>query len=210
LVLPESVTNQGRLKPGTLFIQLIANDSPTDPAYAFLIYKASMSAMPSGTELTDSDATLTHIIGPILTDADWRAFYNSLRSFASTRPGGFYCDGLDGGCAENKVGEILDGEGQRLAWGPITPIPPPPESFGVMQNTQTVTKGTLGTWASLGPEARQRLYASLSSLPRDAPSCREVKPTDAQRKELGEYVYRALATRQASYGPHPYPYPSPK
>jgi hypothetical protein len=208
LTLPPKIVKDGRLAPGTLFIQLIADEKAGSKSFAFLIYSTSMKGLPSGYELKDGDAYLTHIIGPMVSDDEWRAFYNSLSAFASTRPGGFYCDKAEGGCAKNKVGQVLDGDGERLAWGPLPPAPPPPESFGVIQNTQAVDPGTLGGWASAAPERKNALYASLSYLPAAPASCRQLEETDARRKELGEYVIRALRTRQASYGDHPYPYGS--
>jgi hypothetical protein len=211
LTLPPQIVENGRLATGTLFIQVIADELPErTPSFAFLIYIKNMPKVPDEWTLKDSPAYLTHIIGPIKTDEEWRDFSDSLRAFASTRPGGFFCDKPDSKCSKNNLAALADGEGQQLAWGPKPPSPPPPESFGVIQHTQSVAPSAVGGWVAVAPAQKNAaLYASRSNLPADPGSCRSFAPTEEHKKDLGSYVYRALETRGASYSPHPYPYSTP-
>jgi hypothetical protein len=191
------------IRPGLYVLQTVDDAKPEDVSisYAFIIF------------VSHGTATVQNFVGPIRKE-DWAGFYNALGVLGSTRPGGFWCDGVleasDGG-VETKVGYTpgrgphyepplsrcpdnphaflaVPDTGERLASGPKTPSPPPPDITGFVQVVDQQPGITLGP----APQPRGML-ASLNTY-LEAPPEQGCTKDDSNPalKEIRTYVERAL------------------
>ena len=188
--------------PGLYVLQLLHDSKPeSDTTYAFLIFVAH------------GNATVLNFVGPIVGNDDWGKFYNALGVLGSARPGGFWCDGIIENpqsrapgrgapavqgrshydpplsrCTEGNPHALLAvPSGERLASGPKTPSPPPPDTNGFVQTSDTQDLTALGAT----PQPRGML-ASLHAFAAPPAGCQTVDPKDPRLKSLGTYVQRAL------------------
>ena len=182
-------------RAGFLFVQVIY-EAKREEGYAFVIFVQGQSP------------TVENFVGPMKTDEDWRQFNNALGTFRAARPGGFYCDGIPQQdkttqaaaerCPDNHLAlDVQPERGQRLAWGPILPSPPPPNAFGY---AYSVEQQPVAMWSDAVPQA---LYASLSDVP--PPGCQTVQPNDVRIGEVQRYVQKAVEAVRVLNGEHPYP-----
>lgn len=204
---PRCPVESPNLKPATLpglyVLQTVDDGKLTDSSvsYAFIIFVAH------------GQATVQNFVGPIRKQ-DWAGFYNALGVLGSARPGGFWCDGViepDPTKGEAKV-EYTPGRGphyvpplsrcpdnphallampdngERLASGPKTPSPPPPDITGFVQVVDVQPGITLGP----APQPRGML-ASLNTY-LEAPPAQGCTKDDANPavKEIRTYVERAI------------------
>lgn len=177
--------------PGLYLLQIV-NDSKSDNSYAFLIFVAH------------GNATVQSFVGPIVGDDDWTKFYNALGVLGSARPGGFWCDQItektqgstahDGAryraenrCTNNPHALLGVPSGDRLASGPKPPSPPPPDTTGFVQTSDTQDLTAMG----IVPEPRGML-ASLHAFAAPPAGCQQLDSKDPRLKSLGTYVQRAL------------------
>ena len=180
--------------PGVYVLQLV-DDRDSENTYAFVIFVAH------------GIATVQNFIGPIK-KSDWPRFYNDVGVLGSTRPGGFWCDGiteetpggkgfspperphygaLESRCPRNPHALLPVPSDERLASGPRTPGPPPPDITGFVQVVDTQTLGG----ASRTTEPRG-MMASLHPFVEDPAGCQRLDPNDVRLKALGTYVQRAV------------------
>ncbi|HEY1908489.1 MAG TPA: hypothetical protein VGG91_20735, partial [Myxococcaceae bacterium] len=138
--------------PGLYVLQLVTDSGSTHdpkPTYAFVIFVAH------------GNPTVQNFVGPIYGDDDWTKFYNALGVLGSARPGGFWCDQItektpgstaqDGAryraenrCPTNPHALLAVPSGERLASGPKPPSPPPPDTTGFVQTSDTQNLTAMG------------------------------------------------------------------
>jgi hypothetical protein len=178
-------------RPGLYVVQIVDDTTtPDSPAYAFVIFVAHGAA------------TVENLIGPIATEADWKKFYDLLGVLGSTRPGGFFCDGVidEKGTAVRSSGSgyappappsNCPGNPHALLSGPKTSSPPPPDTTGSVQVVDHQKLGSNPT-GSLSPGQSPAMLASLHPVVGDPGQCAPLGQNSPLRQQVGIYVQRAV------------------